>query len=159
MDALLYQFGSFALVGALWGCTNPLLKEGSSDSVDEAARAGEKNTEQRGFLARQLHILLGVLTNWRFVVPFALNQSGSAVYVYLLGSSDISLAVPICNSLTFVFTAITSWLLGEKLNDPLKTFAGVFLVLVGVTICVAGNVMCGDDAILLSSCDWTEHDK
>jgi hypothetical protein len=108
MDALLYQFGSFALVGALWGCTNPLLKEGSSDSVDEAAFAGEKNTEQRGFLARQLHILLGVLTNWRFVVPFALSQQSAVsrdrLRVRLSGwdsqaqKVSLAVAVPICSS-------------------------------------------------------------
>uniref|UniRef100_H3HB45 BCNT-C domain-containing protein n=1 Tax=Phytophthora ramorum TaxID=164328 RepID=H3HB45_PHYRM len=70
-----------------------------------------------------------------FVLPFALNQSGSVVYVYLLGSADISNAVPICNSLTFVFTAITSRLLGEKPQRPASTYTGMVLILLGVAIC------------------------
>ena len=144
MDAVgpfVYRLGSFALVGALWGCTNPLLKEGSSSSVRAAEEERSKQAEQQQeqhWLWSQLRLLLGVLTNWRFVIPFAVNQSGSVVYVYLLGSSDISLAVPICNSLTFCFTAITSFMLGEKLGDPVKTFSGIALVLIGVTLCVAG---------------------
>jgi hypothetical protein len=157
MEKLLYQFGSFALVGALWGCTNPLLKEGSSSSVDQAARVAQKSNKQEAsgdLWSRQLRILFGVLTNWRFLLPYVLNQSGSVVYVYLLGSSDISLAVPICNSLTFVFTAITSWLMGERMGDPGKTLGGAALVLVGVTICVAGNTICGDDTMWwLASCN------
>ena len=48
-----------------------------------------------------------------------LSSSPSAVvftsflYFYLLGSTEISMAVPICNSLTFIFTAIAAKLLGE----------------------------------------------
>lgn len=50
--------------------------------------------------------------------------------------SDISLAVPICNSLTFVFTALTSHLLGERVDDPVRVGLGCALVLAGVSLCV-----------------------
>ncbi|DAZ96489.1 TPA: hypothetical protein N0F65_008356 [Lagenidium giganteum] len=80
--------------------------------------------------------VVGFAKNWRFILPFALNQSGSAAYVYLLGSSDISNAVPICNSLTFVFTAITSRLMGEKPRRPAWTYGGMVLILAGVAICL-----------------------
>lgn len=79
--------------------------------------------------------LVGLVKNWQFVVPFALNQSGSVFYVYLLGSADISNAVLICNSLTFVFTAITSRLLGDKPQCPISTYTGMVLILLGVAIC------------------------
>ena len=52
---------------------------------------------------------------------------------------DISLAVPLCNSLTFVFTALTSHLLGERVDNPLRAAAGVVLVLLGVSLCVASK--------------------
>lgn len=76
-----------------------------------------------------------LLINWKFVLPFLLNQLGSVAYVNTLGSSDISLAQPICNSLAFFFTAITSRFLGEK---PLTLYSiiGMILVLSGVAICV-----------------------
>ncbi|KAG6969114.1 hypothetical protein JG688_00005469 [Phytophthora aleatoria] len=101
---------SFLIVGALWGCTNPLIKRGSNDDVMYT-----RKDNSVGEIVKQL---VGLVKNWQFVLPFALNQSGSVVYVYLLGSTDISNAVPICNSLTFVFTDITSRLLGEKPQRP-----------------------------------------
>ncbi len=91
-----------------------------------------------------LHLLTFFFRLEKFVIPFALNQSASLLYVYLLGSSgmshkvnqdhsanlisahimllDISMAVPICNSLTFVFTAITSVILGEYPARPSRKF-------------------------------------
>lgn len=44
----------------------------------------------------------------------ALNQTGSVVYFFTLQNVDLSLSVPVANSLTFIFTAITGWLLGES---------------------------------------------
>lgn len=76
------------------------------------------------------------LSHWQFIVPFILNQSGSVVYVYLLGSTEISMAVPICNSLTFVFTAITAHILGEVPVYPFQTYGGMCLVLIGIAICI-----------------------
>ncbi|TYZ59889.1 hypothetical protein PybrP1_009202 [[Pythium] brassicae (nom. inval.)] len=118
---------SFLFVGALWGCTNPLIKRGSAADLTYS-RANNSPAE---FLRQLLHWI----KNWRFVVPFVLNQSGSAAYVYLLGSAEISSAVPICNSLTFVFTAITSRLLGEAPKRPIWTYTGMVLILLGVLIC------------------------
>ncbi|RMX69031.1 hypothetical protein DD238_004722 [Peronospora effusa] len=101
---------SFVFVGALWGCTNPFIKLGSNDHI--------MYTRKDNSIGEYVNQLVGLVKNWQFVLPFLLNQSGSVAYVYLLSSTDISNAVPICNSLTFVFTAITSRLLGEKLQRP-----------------------------------------
>ncbi|OWZ17810.1 putative membrane protein [Phytophthora megakarya] len=127
MSSTISTLLSFLFVGALWGCTNPLIKRGSNDSVMYTRKSNSV-----GEFGKQL---IGLVKNWQFVLPFALNQSGSVVYVYLLGSADISNAVPICNSLTFVFTAITSRLLGEKPQRPVSTYTGMFLILLGVAIC------------------------
>ncbi|RKP33359.1 hypothetical protein BJ085DRAFT_24971, partial [Dimargaris cristalligena] len=64
-----------------------------------------------------------------------LNLSGSMVYYYTLGKSDLSLAVPITNSLTFVFTALAGYLLGEDIGSK-KTWLGMSLVVAGVALCV-----------------------
>lgn len=74
-------------------------------------------------------------------------------------TADVSNAVPICNSLAFVFTAITSRLLGEQPQRPIctwpqppshsnhsnthysifsltaATYTGMTLILTGVAIC------------------------
>ena len=130
MKKVIQQFFSFLLVGALWGCTNPFLRSGSKDLVEGGEADG------RSWFRRTLATLL----NFRFIIPFALNQSGSMVYYYLLGTADITLASPICNSLTFAFTAITSWLLGEKLGSFFYTAIGIFLVVTGVTVCTLSKV-------------------
>uniref|UniRef100_M4C2Y1 RxLR effector candidate protein n=1 Tax=Hyaloperonospora arabidopsidis (strain Emoy2) TaxID=559515 RepID=M4C2Y1_HYAAE len=127
MSSVVPTLASFLIVGALWGCTNPFIKRGSNDDVMYT----RKDNSMKEFTNQGI----GVVKNWKFVLPFALNQSGSVVYVYLLGSADISHAVPICNSLTFVFTAITSRLLGEKPQRPICTYMGMALVLLGVAIC------------------------
>lgn len=49
----------------------------------------------------------------QYLLPFLLNQCGSVLYFLTLQDTDISLAVPVSNSLTFVFTAMTGWFLGE----------------------------------------------
>lgn len=56
-----------------------------------------------------------------------LNQIGSLVYFLTLQSSDISLAVPIANSLSFVFTTIAGIALKEKIPGRSKYFCFFFI--------------------------------
>lgn len=48
------------------------------------------------------------------MVPFIINQSGSILYFLTLSKTDISLAIPVTNSLTFMITAMTGSILGEE---------------------------------------------
>jgi drug/metabolite transporter (DMT)-like permease len=123
-----WDFGSsfwLVLVAALWGSTNPLMKQGASgiDSIPKHNR----------FL-QPLYELIFLLLNWRYMLPFTLNQCGSVLYYVTLASVDLSLAVPVANSLTFIFTAFASRLMGEHI--PGRTFAGMLFVVAGVTLCV-----------------------
>ena len=47
-------------------------------------------------------------------MPFILNQCGSVLYVLTLQNTELSVAVPVANSLSFVFTAISALFLGEQ---------------------------------------------
>ena len=78
-----------------------------------------------------------MLTHWTFTLAFLLNQSGSLFYYYLLGSEPVTVAVPICNSLAFVFTAITSIALGESVESLPYVVAGTTLVVLGAAICMS----------------------
>jgi hypothetical protein len=127
MDWISLDVLSMLLVGALWGCTNPLLRKGSSE-------AGRQPTDD-SFLAASLKSFLNV----RVWLPYALNQSGSIVFYVLLANSDISTAVPICNAMALLFSFATSSVLGEPIEKPLRTAVGAFLVLLGVTICVSSQ--------------------
>jgi hypothetical protein len=159
------KVGAFLLVGMMWGCTNPFLKNGTEalPSVTRGSRlaqfAAEVRHRARDELRHSQFVPIAqmycIFTRWKFYIPFGINQAGSLVYIYLLGQTDISIAVPTCNSLTFVrqrqratsfmsspraclqvFTAVTCHLLGEKVDRPLLMYTGILLILCGITICI-----------------------
>ncbi|XP_052776534.1 transmembrane protein 234 homolog [Mya arenaria] len=117
-------------VAFLWGFTNPFIKRGSK-GIESIKRASAVRQ-----LCAEMWFLI---TNWKYIIPFVINQSGSVLYYLTLASADLSLAVPITNSLTFIFTAISGHLLGEKVSSY-KTVAGMCLVGLGVALCVYDKV-------------------
>jgi hypothetical protein len=122
---------SFVAVSAIWGLTNPFLKRGNESTVSVAPTGRP--------VVDALRQVVATLLNWRFSVPFLINQSGSIVYIYLLGSHDLSMAVPIVNSLTFIFTAIGAASLGEEGLLSTRTAIGASLIVAGVATCVAAK--------------------
>ncbi|NXG93088.1 TM234 protein, partial [Stercorarius parasiticus] len=52
--------------------------------------------------------------------------------------SDLSLAVPLCNSLALIVTLVTGRILGEDIGGG-RAVAGMLLTVLGVTLCVAGS--------------------
>lgn len=93
-------------VGLLWGATNPFIRLGSAgiDNVDTGSWWRNLELEVR-MISTRLH----------YWIPFLLNQLGSVLYVWTLQHVNIIVAVPVANSLSFAFTAITGYCLGEKL--------------------------------------------
>ncbi|XP_055692140.1 transmembrane protein 234 homolog [Lutzomyia longipalpis] len=121
---------SLVLVGLLWGATNPFIKKGS-----QGIQHVNSNSKIRKFLLE----IKFIIKRWQYWVPFLLNQSGSLVYFFTLQKTELSLAVPVANSLTFVFTAITARLLGEEALPPRALF-GILLILIGTTICMVDRI-------------------
>uniref|UniRef100_A0A1A9WSF9 EamA domain-containing protein n=1 Tax=Glossina brevipalpis TaxID=37001 RepID=A0A1A9WSF9_9MUSC len=99
-------------VGFLWGATNPFIRLGTQ----QIARSKRESP-------------LIALKIW---IPFLLNQCGSVLYAWTLQNCSITMAVPIANSLSFVFTAITGNLLGEKIAER-RVVLGATLVCLGST--------------------------
>ncbi|KAI8827832.1 hypothetical protein BJ741DRAFT_540223 [Chytriomyces cf. hyalinus JEL632] len=91
--------GGLIAVAICWGFTNPFIKLGSR-GVDLVTKK---------YASHSWHI--------RYVLPLAINLSGSAVYYYTLGNSSLSMIVPITNSLTFAFTILAGILLGEEMGS------------------------------------------
>uniref|UniRef100_A0A3B5LEJ4 Uncharacterized protein n=1 Tax=Xiphophorus couchianus TaxID=32473 RepID=A0A3B5LEJ4_9TELE len=125
---------SLVLVSLLWGCTNPFLKKGSEgiEKVTETNRVFQ-------LLAEIKFLLLNI----KYLVPFLINQSGSLVYFYTLSTTDLSLAVPVANSLTFLCTLLTGKLLGEEFGGK-RAVVGMFLTMTGVTLCVISSIEAKD---------------
>mmetsp|Transcript_15137 Transcript_15137/g.26649 ORF Transcript_15137/g.26649 Transcript_15137/m.26649 type:complete len:124 (+) Transcript_15137:4027-4398(+) len=107
----LHQLASLVLVGALWGSTNSFLKQPQEHVAQE---------KQHGILKSVITKVIDLFLNWKFTLAFALNQSGSLLYYVLLGATELSMAVPICNATTLLFTVLTARLRGEKIKgNPL----------------------------------------
>ncbi|XP_022313507.2 transmembrane protein 234 homolog [Crassostrea virginica] len=120
----------FILVAAMWGATNPFIKRGSR---------GIENIRENGKVRQFLMELKFLICNWKYIVPFVINQSGSVLYYLTLASAELSLAVPITNSLTFLFTILSGWCLGDKIRHW-ETYVGMLLVLAGVALCVSDKM-------------------
>ncbi|XP_061599877.1 transmembrane protein 234 [Cololabis saira] len=121
---------SLVLVSVLWGCTNPFLKRGTE---------GMEDVRKPSRLAQILADVKFLFLNIKYLVPFLLNQSGSLVYYYTLSTTELSLAVPVANSLTFLFTMLTGKLLGEEFGG-IKAVVGMFLTMAGITLCVISSM-------------------
>lgn len=57
------------LVGVIWGVTNPFLEEG--------VKGKQEDLSWKSFLK--------TILNFRFILPFGVNQLGSLLYYYGLG--------------------------------------------------------------------------
>ncbi|GFY68345.1 transmembrane protein 234 homolog [Trichonephila inaurata madagascariensis] len=119
------------VVAAVWGFSTPLIRHGS---------AGIENITCSNPLSQWLAELRFLATNWKYIFPFLINQSGSALYTLALGSADLSLAVPLTNSLTFIFVSISGRLLGEK-GEKSASYLGMTFVAAGVTLCVLESTL------------------
>lgn len=124
---------SLVLVGAFWGCTNPLLRKGALEEHPSTT-----DDKESSFLST-LIVTLSKFRRIRVWLPYALNQCGSLLYYWLLASSDLSMAVPVCNALSLVFSCFTSYALGERVDQPIRAIVGSALVMIGVAICMSSQ--------------------
>uniref|UniRef100_A0AAY4A828 Transmembrane protein 234 n=1 Tax=Denticeps clupeoides TaxID=299321 RepID=A0AAY4A828_9TELE len=125
------------LVSALWGGTNPLLKR---------ATEGIERLERSGVALQLLAEVKFLLLNVRYLLPFLLNQSGSVLYYFTLASTELSLAVPVVNSLTFLFTLLVGGLLGEDVGGK-GSVCGMLLTMLGISLCVLSSVSEDQDQV------------
>ncbi|KAI8123669.1 Transmembrane protein 234 like protein [Lucilia cuprina] len=122
---------SLLAVGLLWGCTNPFIKLGSQGVEKINTGSSAKN------LWLEMKTIIWRLKYW---IPFLLNQSGSVLYVWTLQTCNITVAVPVANSLTFAFTAITGYMLGEKIPGK-NIIVGTLLVCIGSSFMLYDQVI------------------
>ena len=129
---------SLLLVGAFWGCTNPLMRQGYIDTKSTKSTTQTADDTNNSPIRWKSYILakLIILANYKVWLPYLINQLGSILYYKTLASSNLTLSVPICNATAMVFSSITSAILGEKVNQPGRAVVGVILVLSGVAVCM-----------------------
>nr|XP_054771964.1 transmembrane protein 234-like [Lytechinus pictus] len=114
------------VVAILWGGTNPFLKREG---------AGIESVKHKNAVVQFLFEMKHLFLNWKYLLAFLINQSGSVVYYLTLASADLSMVAPITNSLTLIVTTLTGKVLGERIGGT-ETYIGMGLVISGVTICL-----------------------
>ncbi|XP_011810822.1 PREDICTED: transmembrane protein 234 isoform X2 [Colobus angolensis palliatus] len=130
MAASLGQVLALVLVAALWGTTQPLLKRAS---------AGLQRVHEQTWARQLLQEMKTLFLNTEYLMPFLLNQCGSLLYYLTLASTDLTLAVPICNSLAIIFTLIVGKALGEDIGGK-RAVAGMVLTVIGISLCITSSV-------------------
>lgn len=134
MISLRAMFG-YLLVSVLWGCSNPFIKHA------QAMKFGQpiNDEEDKGHKSIFHGLLSGLysFTDMRVFIPFIVNQTGSIVFYFLLSSEPVSIASPVCNSLTFVVTAVTSYaIFNEVVRHPFMLIVGTVLIICGTSLCM-----------------------
>lgn len=60
------------------------------------------------------YAVIGVLSRPAYAIPLLLNVTGSVWFFILIGKAELSLTVPITNSLAFLFTVLGEWWAEKK---------------------------------------------
>ncbi|XP_034825878.1 transmembrane protein 234 homolog isoform X1 [Maniola hyperantus] len=118
--------GLLVLTGMLWGCTNPFIRQGT-----RGLRKVKADTKF-GQACAEVTFLLG---NWKYVLPWMVNQVGSLVYLVAVQRVPLSLAVPAANSLAFAFTALTGAAVGCEQPLDSGSILGIVFIGVGTALC------------------------
>ncbi|KAK3681395.1 hypothetical protein B0T22DRAFT_473304 [Podospora appendiculata] len=130
---------SFLLVGLAWGFTTPFIRRAARAHHPPPhpllETAAVRDSRMRRALYGGLFAAVDLLRNPRYAVPLLLNLTGSVWFFLLIGKAELSLTVPIVNTLAFLFTVIGEWWLENKVISR-NTMAGMMLSLGGIALCV-----------------------
>ena len=108
----------FLLVGAAWGLTTPFMRKAalSSPSTDSSStpdsRAWLQNPQTSALKRKVATIAYAVFDTLKrpaYAIPLVINLTGSVWFFLLVGQAELSLTVPITNSLAFLFTVLGEW--------------------------------------------------
>ena len=109
----------YVLVGIFWGVTNPFIKRAASAKAAETTKHAPPSKSSSS-ISSHMTAIRQLVTDPRIFIPFAINQSGSVVYYYMLSKEPVSKAAPICNALTFIFKPKCDiWSLGVMIYEML----------------------------------------
>ena len=138
MSSSLYSGATCVLVGLVWGATNPFVKRGALQVEEKKKARRSQPPSKAGRLATWLGEVLPYITTPSFLVPHLLNQSGSVLFVLLLGGANISVAVPLVNAASLAANAAADVLLGERY--ALRCLLpGLALVGAGLALCATSS--------------------
>ncbi|EFX02762.1 integral membrane protein [Grosmannia clavigera kw1407] len=129
----------FLLVGLAWGFTTPFLRRAARDHHPAPHPLLQRESIRSSAVRRRLYgaffSVIDLLRNPRYAVPLLINLTGSVWFFLLIGQAELSLTVPIVNTLAFLFTVIGEWWVESKVISR-DTGIGMALSLAGIGLCV-----------------------
>ncbi|KAF3036259.1 hypothetical protein E8E11_003727 [Didymella keratinophila] len=127
----------FLMVGACWGLTTPFMRKAAMNFTPPThpALTDPKNSALKKKFLGIWYAVKGVLSRPAYAVPLLLNVTGSVWFFILIGKAELSLTVPITNSLAFMFTVLGEWWAEKKVISR-NTWIGMGLALAGIALCV-----------------------
>ncbi|KAF1989810.1 integral membrane protein [Aulographum hederae CBS 113979] len=127
----------FLIVGMAWGLTTPFMRKAAiSYSPPERNITGSWVKMK---IVGVCWAVVDLLRRPAYAVPLVLNLTGSVWFFLLVGKAELSLTVPITNSLAFLFTVLGEWYVDRKAISR-DTWIGMILVLTGIALCVQSKL-------------------
>ncbi|KAI9817048.1 MAG: hypothetical protein M1832_004766 [Thelocarpon impressellum] len=127
----------FLLVGMAWGFTTPFIRRAAITHAPPPHPVLDR--PDLSWPARKaLTVFFKVadlLRNPRYAIPLVINFSGSIWLFIIIGKAELSLTVPITNSLAFLCTVLGEWWAEGKVISR-DTWIGMAFVLGGIALCV-----------------------
>ncbi|KAK3942212.1 integral membrane protein [Diplogelasinospora grovesii] len=129
----------FLMVGLAWGLTTPFIRRAAKDHHPPAHPLLESDAVRNSAVKRRVYgawfAVVDLLRNPRYAIPLLLNLTGSVWFFLLIGQAELSLTVPIVNTLAFLFTVVGEWWVESKVISR-DTMIGMVLSLGGIALCV-----------------------
>jgi drug/metabolite transporter (DMT)-like permease len=124
----MFEYLILILVGILWGSTNYLIELYYYDYETV-------NPVNKYFIQRMYSY---IIRNYKPLIFFILNQLGSVLFYFCLGSISLSLTVVISNSVSFI-TSMLCEQIHKKKRFSGDYYLGLGLVLVGISLCFSNS--------------------
>ncbi|EEP81277.1 conserved hypothetical protein [Uncinocarpus reesii 1704] len=156
---------SFLLVGIAWGFTTPFIRRAAvefrarnkpnhQDQPEEnSARRLPRSSWAKRKLTGFFWTVVNLLRTPQYAVPLLLNLSGSVWFFLLVGKHELSLTVPITNSMAFLFTVLGEWYVEGKVISK-QTWLGMSLVLSGIAFYFKDIYIPGLDIAVYETLDF-----
>lgn len=135
---------SIAIVGFLWGATNPLIR-----SASKTQSRRESDNDNITIIPIILSFFKSFL-DWKFSIPFALNQCGSILFNVLVVQFPVTAVVPCVNAIQFISTYVVGWIMGEEMKSvSAKQNLGLALSLTAIIGMLCINWLFSRDKLFL----------
>lgn len=129
----------FLMVGIAWGFTTPFIRRAARDHNPPAHPTLDREDIKASWFKSKVYgaffAVADLLRNPRYAVPLLINLTGSVWFFLLIGQAgmywivlsigrlptnghlELSLTVPIVNTLAFLFTVLGDWWVEKKVID------------------------------------------